>query len=117
MLKVMFPQAGANLNANFGTTLRANNKFKEAVLNEAAREKEQQKVAERLKKEEDRINKIKLSKVIHHNGNVSNANMLTEEEKLDQQLRKVLETRRDQEIEKFRYKMKAVVSGQKRRKI
>ncbi len=60
-----------------------NNKFKEAVLAEANREKKQQKESERAKMEEQRLNKIKLSKVIHHNGNVATAETLTEEEELD----------------------------------
>jgi hypothetical protein len=34
--------------------------------------------------EEQWLNKIKLSKVIHHNGNVATAESLTEEEELDQ---------------------------------
>ncbi len=113
---VMFPPAGANLNGSFAITLQANNKFKEAVLNEAAKEKDERKMIKKVKQEEERLNKIKLSKVIHYNGNVVDANILSEEEKLDQQLRKVLESRREQEIEKFRCKMKAV-TGHKRRKI
>ena len=59
-----------------------NNKFKEAVLAEANREKKQQKESERAKMEEQWLNKIKLSKVIHHN--VATAESLTEEEELDQ---------------------------------
>ncbi len=91
LINTLFPQPGAS----YAPSLQANNKFKEAVLSEAAREKDEQKVAERVKKEEERLNKIKLSKVIHFNGNVANANILSEEEKLDQQLRKVMETRRE----------------------
>lgn len=109
----MFGKPNVNNLVPSVSTQYGNHKFKEAVLAEAAREKKQQKESERVKKEEQRLNKVKLSKVIHHNGNVVNAESLTEEEELDQQLRKLLESRRENELEKFRYKMKAV----KKRKI
>ncbi len=79
----LFGKPNANSLLPSGSTQYGNNKFKEAVLAEAVREKRQQKETERVKKEEQRLNKVKLSKVIHHNGNVANAESLTEEEELD----------------------------------
>ena len=55
LINTLFPRPGAS----YAPSLQANNKFKEAVLSEAAREKDEQKVAERVKKEEERLNKIK----------------------------------------------------------
>jgi hypothetical protein len=48
-----------------------NNRFKEAVLAEAMREQKEQLMIDRNQKEEERLQKGKLSKVIQHNANMT----------------------------------------------
>ena len=63
-----FPPARLQMmgSTNYGG---GNNKFKEAVLAEALREQREQVMVEKNRKEEERMQKGKLSKVIQHNAN------------------------------------------------